>query len=76
MCWFRGPAPNIDVHHLPNQRFVVKVVVANSVHSQNYSNSRILVLPNHHWQICVVGHEGVQISQTSRLAAEIFALCI
>ena len=26
----KGPAPNIDVSHLPNHGFVVKVVVADS----------------------------------------------
>ena len=66
------------VHHSPDKRFVVKVVVANSVHSkdQMIDVSKNLNLPNDHWQIRVVGHEGIETSKTSRLAGEIFPLRI
>ena len=72
----RRPAPNIDVHHSSNQRFIVKVVVAKSVHSKIQITFQIenTFLPYDHWQIRVVGHEGIQTSESSSLASKVFAL--
>ena len=75
----KGPAPNIDVSHLPNHGFVVKVVVADSEEFEIVDNLGSLQKdspPDNHWKIRVVGHEGVQTSKTAMFSGEVFPLNI